>query len=108
MACSAAAGIAVPTAPVLSQPKVQAVVNSQLGALKQLDADVFEYVGSMLADVESHDCDEETLQEAVETLQEARWDLVIVVDVVARYLCGFGLYLDPDDQDLDWMGTTGT
>jgi hypothetical protein len=44
---------------------VQGVLDRELAGLRAVDSDVFEYVSSMLADVESHGCDAETLQDMV-------------------------------------------
>ena len=44
---------------------VQAVIDKQLAGLKQLDGDVFEYVSGMLLDIDTHNCDAETLQDMV-------------------------------------------
>lgn len=47
---------------------VEAVVDAELGAVKELDEDVFAYILGIVQDVESHGCDPETLAETV------RWE----------------------------------
>lgn len=44
---------------------VEAVVDAELGAVKELDEDVFAYILGIVKDVDSHGCDPETLAETV-------------------------------------------
>lgn len=46
---------------------VNEVVNAQLGAVKELDEDVFAYILGIVKDVDAHGCDPETLAETVST-----------------------------------------
>jgi hypothetical protein len=54
-----------PHPPGAMQPEVEQVLSEHLSALKEIDGDVYEYVGGILNDVEAHGCDAETLQESV-------------------------------------------
>lgn len=44
---------------------VEAVVDAELGAVKELDEDVFAYIVGIVKDVDAHGCDPETLAETV-------------------------------------------
>lgn len=44
---------------------VEAVVDKQLGSVKELDEDIFAYILGIVKDVDSHGCDPETLLETV-------------------------------------------
>lgn len=44
---------------------VQAVVDNELGAVKELDEDVFAYICGIVKDIDSHGCHAETLSETV-------------------------------------------
>lgn len=44
---------------------VEAVVDAQLGAVKELDEDIFAYILGIVKDVDAHGCDPETLAETV-------------------------------------------
>lgn len=44
---------------------VESVVETELGAVKELDEDVFAYIMGIVKDVDSHGCDPETLSETV-------------------------------------------
>ncbi|CAM9838240.1 unnamed protein product [Ascophyllum nodosum] len=44
---------------------VEAVVDNELGSVKELDEDVFAYIVGIVKDVDSHGCDPETLSETV-------------------------------------------
>lgn len=48
-----------------SDAEVEAVVDSQLGAVKELDEDIFAYILGIVKDTEAHGCDPETLAETV-------------------------------------------
>ncbi|CAN0118455.1 unnamed protein product, partial [Laminaria digitata] len=48
-----------------SDAAVNHVVNAQLGAVKELDEDVFAYILGIVKDVDAHGCDPETLGETV-------------------------------------------
>lgn len=47
---------------------VEAVVDEQLGGVRELDEDIFAYILGIVKDVDSHGCDPETLAETVRTL----------------------------------------
>lgn len=47
------------------QTAVEAVVNTELGAVKELDEDIYAYILGIVQDIDSHGCDPETLQETV-------------------------------------------
>lgn len=44
---------------------VKAVVEKQLGGVRELDDDIFAYILGIVQDVDSHGCDPETLSETV-------------------------------------------
>ena len=48
-----------------SDAAVNDVVHAQLGAVKELDEDVFAYILGIVKDVDAHGCDPETLGETV-------------------------------------------
>ncbi|CBN75378.1 conserved unknown protein [Ectocarpus siliculosus] len=48
-----------------SDAAVEAVVEKQLGAVKELDEDIFVYILGIVKDVDAHGCDPETLAETV-------------------------------------------
>lgn len=52
-----------------SDAQVEAVVNAQLGAVKELDEDIFAYVLGIVKDIDAHGCDPETLAETVRQRQ---------------------------------------
>lgn len=60
-----------------SDAEVEAVVDAQLGAVKELDEDIFAYILGIVKDVDAHGCDPETLAETVSQRQTAteaeRW-----------------------------------
>eukprot|EP00752_Nemacystus_decipiens_P014231 g12659.t1 len=45
--------------------EVEAVVDAQLGAVKELDEDIFSYILGIVKDTDAHGCDPETLSETV-------------------------------------------
>lgn len=47
---------------------VEAVVDEQLGGVRDLDEDIFSYISGIVKDVDSHGCDPETLGETVREL----------------------------------------
>lgn len=53
---------------------VEAVVDAQLGAVKDLDEDIFAYILGIVKDVEAHGCDPETLAETVRSKSADRRD----------------------------------
>lgn len=59
-----------------SDAAVNEVVNAQLGAVKELDEDVFAYILGIVMDVDAHGCDPETLGETVSTRHRER-DLIV-------------------------------
>ncbi len=44
---------------------VEAVVNEELGAVKELDEDIYAYILGIVKDTDAHGCDPETLAETV-------------------------------------------
>lgn len=44
---------------------IEAVVDAELGAVRELDEDIFAYVLGIVQDVDAHGCDPETLAETV-------------------------------------------
>lgn len=44
---------------------VQEVVDTELGAVRELDEDVFAYISGIVKDIDSHGCHSETLSETV-------------------------------------------
>lgn len=48
-----------------SDAAVEALVEKQLGAVKELDEDIFVYILGIVKDVDAHGCDPETLAETV-------------------------------------------
>ena len=49
---------------------VEAVVNEQLGAVKELDEDIYAYILGIVKDIDAHGCDPETLAETVREGEE--------------------------------------
>lgn len=52
-----------------SDAEVEAVVDAQLGAVKELDEDIFAYILGIVKDIDAHGCDPETLAETVSQRQ---------------------------------------
>lgn len=68
-----------------SDAAVNEVVNAQLGAVKELDEDVFAYILGIVKDVDAHGCDPETLGETVsETRRRERETLIVHSTLVDR------------------------
>lgn len=53
---------------------VEAVVDAQLGTVKELDEDIFAYILGIVKDVDAHGCDPETLAETVSSSRENKAD----------------------------------
>lgn len=67
--------LAGPATGIMSAPsdaEVEAVVDAQLGAVKELDEDIFAYILGIVKDVDAHGCDPETLAETVRQRQRTR------------------------------------
>ena len=63
---------------------VEAVVDNELGSVKELDEDVFAYIVGIVKDVDSHGCDPETLSETVRLPMTSAPNVLLVLSRAIR------------------------